>query len=351
MFFIVACEFILSMPPMDGIIFSRLLVLEPTQQPIARDALLYCIPMNILFILRNPYQVSLYLARNSLAANLATIGRIVATLILATLFVKINFVGHYAGIIALTIPLAAECYMIRQLGRPYLKMLPEGQPGESPVREQLFFCTPLSFGSILLGLSGFMVAAFVSRAPEPIRMLPIHYISLGIVNPLAFAAMRMQAVVLSFPPKDRHASQTFVFSIIAGLTLAGITLIGQIPPVARYYFGKLQNLPAEDIKLAMRVIMIVSLKPLISALRGHAEGLAAWRRRPNATLAGQAVNLATLVCSLFVFLNLGVPGYMMGALADICAGLATFLTIRMGVAWSEFENRTIDYSTNFSERS
>ncbi len=337
-------QLLFALPPLDGVIFERLLALDPAMRRIARDTLLFCIPVNLLFLLRNPYQAILYNARASAAANAATLGRIGATLLLSFLFVRAGFVGHYAGIVAFTLPVVGECAVSRLLARPFIADLPPGDRMEAPVREQFLFCVPLSFGGLLLGFSGFMIAAFISRAADPVRMLPIHYVALGVINPLAFAAVRMQAVVLAFPQPDRRASRTFRFALVAGVVLAGVTLLGQVPAVARAYFGVVQNLATDDIPLASHVMLAACVIPVIQALRGHAEGLAAWRKRPNAILAGQAVYLATLVCSLFIFLNLGVPGYLMGAYSITAAITATFLTIRMGLAWCDFEDRAAAYA-------
>ncbi len=341
---IVSLQILCSLPPLDGVIFGRLLALEPGMRHIARDSLLFCIPVCILFLIRNPYQAVLYNARASAAANAATLGRIGATLVLSYLFVRVGFVGHIAGIVAFTLPVVGECYVSRLLARTFIKGLPEGEPRAASVREQMLFCIPLSFGGMLLALSGFMIAAFISRAADPVRMLPIHYVAMGVVNPVCFAAIRMQAVVLAFPPADSQAARTFRFACTAGLALACVPLLGQIPAVAHGYFGVIQNLPEADVPLAMRIMLIACVLPVIQTLRGHAEGLAAWRKRPNAILAGQAVYLASLVCSLFLFLSLGLPGYLMGVFAIIIAVAATFLTIRMGLYWSDLEDRASEFS-------
>jgi hypothetical protein len=336
---IVTVQILLSLPPLDAIIFDRLLALPPHIRTIARDTLLFCAPASALFLLRNPYQAILYNARASGAASAATLGRIGVTLVLSFIFVRIGLVGHIAGIIAFTLPIIGECVASYLLARPYIRRLPRGDPHVAPVREQLLFCIPLSFGGMLLALSGFMIAAFISRAADPVRMLPIHYVAMGIVNPVCFAAIRMQAVVLSFPPAHRRDSRTFRFACLAGLALAGVLLLGQISTVARSYFGVIQNLPEADIPFAKRVMLAACLLPVLQALRGHAEGLAAWRKRPNAILAGQAIYLASLVCTLFFSLTLGLPGYLMGVVAIAIAVTFTLLTIRMGLAWSDFEDR------------
>ena len=129
----------------------------------------------------------------------------------------------------------------------------------------------------------------------------------------------------------------FKFAIAAGFILAFFPLVGQIPGVAQWYFGTIQNIPATDIPLAARAMLVISALPIIQSLRGHAEGLAAWRRRPNAILAGQAMNLAALVCVLFITLNFGMPGYLIGVIAVLTATLMTLITIRLGLIWAEME--------------
>jgi hypothetical protein len=346
---ITALQLLLSLPPFDRLVFDRLLALEPGMQRIARDTLLYSIPASILFLLRNPYQAILYNARASSAANAATLGRIAATVLLSSLFVRAGFVGHIAGLTAFTLPVLGEYHASRLLARAILAGLPPGDARAAPVREQLLFCIPLSFGGLLLAISGFMVAAFITRAADPVRMLPIHYVAMGLVNPACFAASRIQAVVLAFPPDDRTGGQTFRFACVAGLALAGVLLLGQIPLLATGYFGMIQNLPAADIPLAMQVMLVACILPVLQTLRGHAEGLAAWRKRPNAILAGQAVYLASLVCALFFFLTFGVPGHLMGVWGIAIAVAATFLTIRMGLLLGDLEDRVAEFNPRRGE--
>ena len=183
----------------------------------------------------------------------------------------------------------------------------------------------------------FMVGAFIARAADAERMLAIHYVTMGIVNPVSYAAIRMQAVVLAFPPVDSRGHPLFRFALAAGLGLMLLPLMGQIPAIAGWYFGTIQNLPTQDIPLAMRAMLTITLLPIIQTIRGHAEGLAAWMRRPNAILAGQAVYLAAIVCSLFVCINTGVLGYLMGVISYLVAVSLTFLTVRMGLILADEE--------------
>jgi hypothetical protein len=329
---------LVCLPPFDHFVFRDLIGLAPPMDETAREVLFLSIPLQVLFFVRNPPLVALYNARASAAANWATLCRIALTALLTPLFVRWGWVGHRMGTLAITVPVLVETLVAQWLASPYVRGL--GAPAErsASLRTQFLFTVPLSFGGVLLAVSSFMIGAFITRAAEPARMLPIHYVTMGVVNPVSFAAIRMQAVVLAFPPREKRDHAVFRFALVAGALLSLFPLVGQIPAVARWYFGVVQNVPAVDIPLAMRAMLLVTALPVLQSLRGHAEGLAAWRKRPNAILAGQAMNLASLVCALFISLNLGLPGYLMGVAAILVAVFMTLVTIRMGLVWAELED-------------
>lgn len=325
--------------PFDKIMFHGILGLVAPMDETAREVLFFSIPLQIFFFLRNPGLVALYNARASAAANWGTLCRIALTACLTPLFVRLGWVGHLMGTLAMTGPVLVEWLLVQWMANPYIRRLEltaEAKP--AGFKTQLLFTVPLSFGGVLLAAAGFMIGAFIARSAEPARMLPIHYVTMGVVNPVGFAALRMQAVALAFPPRDSRDHSVFTFALVAGLLLAVFPLVGQIPSVAQWYFGQIQNVPAADIPLATRAMLLISALPIIQSLRGHAEGVAAWRRRPNAILAGQAMNLASLVCTLFIALSLGVPGYLMGVIAILVAVVMTLVTIRMGLVWAEMED-------------
>jgi len=324
--------------PFDQIMFRGVLGLTAPMDETAREVLFFSIPLQIFFFMRNPGLVALYNARASAAANWGTLCRIILTACLTPLFVRLGWVGHLMGTLAMTGPVLVEWLLVRWMAAPFIRKLGAAADQSAGLKTQLLFTIPLSFGGVLLATAGFMIGAFIARAAEPARMLPIHYVTMGVVNPVGFAALRTQAVVLAFPPRAKNDHAVFIFSLVAGLLLAFFPLVGQIPSVAQWYFGQVQNVPAGDIPLAMRAMLPISVLPIVQSLRGHAEGLAAWRRRPNAILAGQAMNLATLVCVLFLSLSLGVPGYLMGVIAILSAVFMTLITIRTGLVWAEMED-------------
>ncbi len=324
-------------PPFNGLVFRGVLGLQSPMDTVASEVLLLSVPMLILLVMRNQPLVALYNARASFAANMATLFRIGLTLAMVPVFVRLGWTGHRMGVLAMTLPIAFETLISFLIARPVVKNLPPDPEPPLGIKGQFLFSIPLSFGGVLLAVSGFMIGAFIARAPEPARMLPIHYITMGVVNPVGFAALRMQAVTISFPPLHKRDHRVFLFGVVSGCLLSLVPLVGQIPAVARWYFGSVQNLPAADIPLASRAMLLVTVLPILQSLRGHAEGLAAWRRRPNAVLAGQAIYLGSLVCALFIMLNMGVGGYKMGVIAILIALAMTFITIRLGLFWAEMD--------------
>jgi hypothetical protein len=336
--FLIVVQGLVCIHPLDTVVFRMILGLQAPMDETAREVLFFSIPLQLFFFLRNAPLVALYNARASAAANWATLCRIALTAMLTPLFLRLGWTGCLMGTLAMTGPVLVETVLAQLLAIPYIRALKTDIPKPADIRTQFLFSIPLSFGGVLLAVSGFMIGAFITRAPDPTRMLPIHYVTMGVVNPVGFAALRMQAVALSFPPSGPADHRVFKFALVAGCLLSVFPLVGQIPSVANWYFGAIQNLPSADIPLAMQAMLLVSILPIIQSLRGHAEGIAAWRKRPNAILAGQAMNLASLVCTLFVALNLGTSGYLMGVIAILVAVVMTLITIRMGLVWADMED-------------
>ncbi|MFO7534871.1 MAG: hypothetical protein R6X19_04175 [Kiritimatiellia bacterium] len=331
MFAVLAIQSLCLIPAVSHLLFGVFLGLEPPLEQLTARLFTLSMPAQMFFFLRTPHQVVLYNAHATFKANTATVGRVVCTLLCSPVFIHFGWVGPYWALVAYTLPVALETAVSKIMAAPYIRRLPRDTLNLPTVREMFAFCMPLSLGGFFLSMSSFCIAAFIARADAPTRMLGIHYIAMGLINPVSFAAMRLQAVVLAFPPINLKNTRTLRFALGAGALLALIPQLVQIPPLYNLYLGGAQNLPPSDIPLARLAILAMSIFPLCQAFRGHAEGVAAWARQPNAILAGQAVFLSTLVMVLLLCLSLRVPGYLMGVCGLIAASLATTGTVRMAV--------------------
>ena len=342
----VALELLCCVPPLDGAVFGGLLGLSGEKAWIARRTLLFCIPMQATFFLRNPYLAQLLVEKRSGAANLATLARVGLALALAPAMIGLGLVGHAWGALAITLPLVLETWLTRRFALPGMRALADAPGAETAsVGEQLRFTMPLSFGGVMISATMLGTAYFLGHAPDAAAALPVHYVVTGLFNPVSFAALRMQSVTIAFPPGedgvDRRAPGAFAAMVGAAMCL--ILLLPQIPAFARLYFVRVQNLPPELVGYARAALAIAAPIPLLQALKGHGEGLAALRRRPNAILTDQAVYAAVYVGVLStVTSGRLLPGPVTGILGITLAIAASFAALRVALVANDYERRLAD---------
>ena len=196
------------------------------------------------------------------------------------------------------------------------------------VASQFRFMLPLSFGSFVLSFSPLAIAAFVGRAAfSPEVMLATHYVTIGVANPVGFAALRMQAVSIAFPPEREGDRRTLWYALGAGAAFGLALLVFSTPAAADWYFGKCQNVNPENLGYARAAIASYCLWPLLQAVRARVEGIAAIRRRPSAVMAGQVTYLVSLVAALAATLHFGVLGWKMAVFGIYFATLCTIAAV------------------------
>lgn len=333
--FITTLQIAATCPPFSDIIFGQLLNLEAPLKEMACETLLLCIPAHICFMLRAPYQVALYNERESGKANFASMGRVIITALLAQLWCEIFEIGGVRpAVIVFTIPIVFEVLISYLFARKYIRKLRYTEEAAS-VRQQFTFCIPLTLGSFLLALTAFIVPAFIGRSTDDKKlaemMLTVHYIVMGIITPLAFGGMRMQTVALSFFNSHGFVAQKklFRFAIMIGFVLGGISLLLQVPFVANWYFGSVQNLNRDAINMASYAALFLLPLPLLQALRSCIEGMAAWQKRSDVIFYGQIANLFALGMGLWITYELAMPGYLMGVIAVPFSVIVTHLTMKI----------------------
>ena len=90
-------------------------------------------------------------------------------------------------------------------------------------------------------------------------------------------------------------------------------------------------MPADDLWRARALMGVYVLAPLLQALRGRLEGLAAWMKRPKTVMGGQIAHVATFLSALSLSLCFGMPGWQMGATAILSAAAATILFLHFAL--------------------
>ena len=346
--FLLALQCLPTISPFNRWLFEGFFALPPELAEMARWTLLFGVVMNGAFFLRNVPMVVLFNNYESGKANQATLARIAVTLVCAAVFPKVGWVGASWGLFALTFGVIVEYVITWLYARPYVAQLPNrpsaSQTSQTPrtsqtpqtlslTWEQFRFTLPLSLGGFLLMLSPLCIAAFVGRTANAADMLAIHYVTLGVANPVAYAALRMQAVSIQFQPEYEGDRRLLVYAVVAGAALGLIPLAFSFPGLGGWYFGVYQNVPPRILGTVRLAIGIYSLICMIHAVRGRIEGIAAARKRPKAVMAGQIAYTVGLFCTCAVLLPLGCAGWAMAVtaifVAPVVATAAIYATLRL----------------------
>lgn len=320
-----------ALPPFDRWVFEGWFALPPHLAQVARETLVWGTIMNGCFFLRNVPLVILFNNLQSGKANNATFLRILVTLAAAVLFPRLGWTGAMPGLAALTIGCIVELAVTEFYARGYVRevLAEDAAPtAENAVKSQFRFTLPLSFGGLLLMMSPLIIAAFVSRTPHAADMLAIHYVTIGVANPVAYAALRMQAVAIEFPPEYKGDHRLHIYAAFAGLVLGLIPALFATPLVGTWYFGSYQNVPPAILNTTRLAIGLYSIIAIIQALRGRIEGVAAIQKKPRAVMAGQIGYTLALLLTLIVLKALGIPGWLMAVSAITVAPLCV-----IGVVW------------------
>ena len=334
---LIALQCVPALPPLDGWIFQGLFGLPPRLAAISRWTLLYGAVMNAGFFVRNVPLVVLFNNLESGKATMATAVRIVVTLACTIVFPQVGMTGPKWGLLALTLGVWTETALTWLAARPYVAALPNrpsrGERAVPPVGaaslllEQFRFTMPLALGGFLLACSPLIVAAFVSRSANAADMLAIHYTTLGVANPVAFAALRMQTVAVKFLPEYPGDTRLLAYAIVAGLLLGIIPLVFSLPIVGDWYYGSFQNVPPRILGTAKLATGIYSLICVIQAVRARIEGIAAARKHPKAVMWGQIAYTSSLFVVCATFLPLGCPGWAIALSAIFIAPVCVTITV------------------------
>ena len=343
---LVALQCVPVLTPFDGWVFRGFFNLPPELAEVSRWTLFFGAVMNAGFFMRNVPMVVLFNNLESGKASNATALRIVATLVCSIVFPRVGWTGPGWGLFALTLGVYIETFVTWLYARPFVARLPNRPHGcgapDMPVSaasllvEQFRFTMPLALGGFLLACSPLVIAAFVSRSADAADMLAVHYVTLGVANPVAFAALRLQTVAVKFRPEYPGDRRLLAYAVVAGLLLGVIPLAFSTPWLGDWYFGSFQNVPRRILGTAKLAIGIYSFICVIHAVRARIEGMAAAMRRPSAVMWRQIAYTVSLfvVCSLM--LPLGCPGWAIAVTAIFVAPVCVTATVYAALAHSAF---------------
>jgi len=323
---------VMSIPALAHLWFGGVLGLPASIEKPAYQALVVAVLLQILFFTRNPYQVCLYLHGATGLASIATISRIVGTLLLVPVFILLGLVGPAWAVAAQVIAVGFEVFLSWYFARPFINRLPPGAGAPPTRKEMIAFTLPLSAGGFFLNVSGVMISWTIVRTPDPELMMQAYFLAAGLAGPAAFAASRVQTVTLAMLPRMTSERMLQIFTVLVGLLMGGVPLLFILPGMTEVYYVAVQRCPAELLPLVKVSAIGLLFHPVTMALRGYLEGKAAFLKKPMAILAGHAVYFGVLAAVALAGIALAVPGNVLPALAFFAANIAAALTMRIMIA-------------------
>jgi len=331
-FVLCALQIIVCIPPVAHLILGVIMGLPSDMEHSAYIALLTGIPLQFIFAQRTPYMTTLFVHKATGRAYAATFGRIMLTIILAYIFCLIALNGPFWAIICLAIPVLLESVVLYIMAKPFVKALPVS--GKTPsVQTILTYAASFSVGQLFISLSGYVIASFASRAPNPEITLPVYYAVISLFNAVSFAATRIAATVITFYEDGLNRKILRKFTLVAGLVLGVVPLIFIIPFFCRWYYLDVQHLPESTVPLIIETSLLLILMPVSIGMRTYCEGKAAYLKKPVAILSGQAIYIAMVAITSFIALNLGAGGTQIGPVAlfvgNIIAGLVILFSVSL----------------------
>ncbi len=329
---VLATMAVLSIPSLAHLWLGRVLGMPASIEHPAYQAFVASMLLQALFFLRNPYQVSLYIYGATSQASFATVTRIVGTLLLVPVFIKVGLVGPIWAVVAQAVAVSLEVILSWYLAQPYIHKLPHDAGVSATWKEMIVFTLPLSAGAFFLNVAGVMITWGIVRTPHPEQMLVAYYLAAGLAGPAAFAASRVQTVVLTTLPRVSSERKLMVFTMLVGLLMGGLPLLFLLPGLRDVYYMALQRCPLALLPLVRISALGLLLHPLLLAVRGYLEGKAAYLKQPISILIGQAVYFAALTCTTLVCLALGIAGNLLPGLSFFAANLAAALTMQICIA-------------------
>ncbi len=318
-------------PAVSHVIFGFFMGLDPAMENRTYIAFVLSLPLSIFFNIRNPHTALLFNEQKTGVAYYATLTRVIMTLTIAYLFVCIGLVGLLWAMIAQTIPVITEAFLMKYFARESLKRIMQIEGTAPKLPEMMLFTMSFSVGKLFICFSGYIIGAFAARAPQQEIMLPVYYAVLGIVNPVSFAAARMQELVISFGKERGKNRNLLLFMILLGIILGIIPLLFLCPPLNKWYYTVLQRLPADSMRHIKLTGIFLGGLPLFVAFRAYAEGWAAHHKKPVSVVAGQGVYLGMVVTAAFFALNSGLPGSLIGPVALYAGNIFSMIVISLSL--------------------
>ncbi|MEX2160908.1 MAG: hypothetical protein WD751_03245 [Anaerolineales bacterium] len=246
--------------------------------------------------------------------------------------------GIMVGALALSVGVIIEAAYSHWVSAPLVtEHFAPQSPSKSPAlgyRELFDFHWPLATSSLLYLLTQPMIAAALSRGPQP----ELNLAAWPVVNGLLFItrAPEMALPEVTIALSDEAHSQPVIrrFSIGVGLACSLVLALVSLTPLSQMYFGALIGLQSTLAAIARNGVIYALLMPIALAFVSVSRGLLTAQRNTRPQAVAMALELVTLAVVLVIGVRLNLPGVAVAAfgmsIALLIEALYLWMILRRG---------------------
>lgn len=286
----------------------------------------------------------------SRAVTLSAVTRLAVDTVVIVLF---QFLPEVSGIVFASITFASgvcgEAIYSAIRVRPILRhQLQEAPPPEEPLTLSplIQFYMPLVMTILIQVLIQPIVAAALSRLPNPIPSLAVWPVIIGMISILSSSAHAYVEAVVVVLDEPNPLPNIHRFTAKLSLILVGILLIFNATPLSEYWFREVQALPENLVTIARQSLWIMTLAPALAVADALSSGTLMSGRRTRRITESVVLSLLFSIVLMIIGIFIGRwSGLTVCLLALVIGGLLRSLWLWRSAAPVRHSIRLRDVQT------
>jgi hypothetical protein len=260
-----------------------------------------------------------------------TLLRLGASAGLATLLAVSGRVpGVAVGTLGLAFGVLVEAAYAHWAARPLVRTrFAPGLPNTGPhlsYRDLVRFHAPLAASTLLYLSAQPLVAAALSRLPNPEQVLAAWPVAAGLLFISRSVALALPEVIIALIDERDSGPAIRQFCLRLGLVLTALLALVSFTPAAHFYFRTLIGVSERLASLAVVGGQVGLLLPLIIAWQSWFRGQLTAQRATSALTVAMIANMLTMAAILVAGVLLRAPGVALAAVAlTLSTGVETLI--------------------------
>ena len=244
----------------------------------------------------------------SRAVTLSAVTRLLVDAVVIGVF---QFLPEVSGIVFASVTFTAgvcgeAVYSFWRVQPVLRNQLREAPPPEEPLTLSplLQFYTPLVMTILIQVLIQPIVAAALSRLPNPIPSLAVWPIIISVISILTSSAHAYVEAVVVVLDEPKPLRSLYRFTAIMGATLLGLLFLFNLTPLSGLWFRDVQALPENLVAIARQSMWIMSLGPAFAVLDAMSSGMLMSGRKTRhiteSVLMSLAFSILLMIIGIFI---------------------------------------------------